>query len=1082
MEIPNGFIDYISKFPILKLFHNNKLLIKKLPPLIVPTDNLTNNIQIVANYLKDFNEGKIDNTDLYFEKITPEDFYHYETKENAQILKQKECQQLIFEEIKKKIDLPNYYQIRSFIDVLATQFKKFNQNFYLNAHMIKMFHNGDSMKIRSFIIESFIKLTKHFIEGAFTKIVKKKKANKIIFGEYNENKDNEQGIKDLSNTYHSVVSFKDIDPSLLFFHEGNGQLFSIITNKEKNDSEYIDLYNLKNYQVINQNEAKVDLPNYKTYKHIDFLKELKDILDVNNPVEKKDAKAGEKSLEEIAGNYVFTADNFVKMVLILLKIRAKIPVIMMGETGCGKTSLIRKLSEMINNGECKMKIKNIHAGINDRDIINFIDNEVINEAQKLKEAEDKKILDHENIKEIYYPKKLWVFLDEINTCKSMGLISELMCKNTYQGKELPDNIVFIAACNPYRHKNKGMTEEAGLHINQAYKEMKNLNPKEIEKIQKAANSNLVYTVNPLPHSLLNFVFDFGNLTPEDEKSYIDSIISEPIERLYKKNQEKDKDKKSEDEVKMIEKNFEKLHELARKMIWKAQNFIRKKNGISSVSLREIRRFNIFYEFFYGYLKSKKEIDLNLPENKRMDNSDIEFYKKLNELELHIYSIILGVFVCYYLRITNMKERKEFGNLMNKELEEFHSFFEDKDFLDIPLKEERYIANNIELESGIAKNRALLDNLFSLFIAINNKVPIFIVGKPGCSKSLSVQLINKSMKGNSSNNPLFKQFPKIILNSYQGSMGSTSQGVEKVFRKARIALEKLSDEDKKNNISMIFFDEMGLAEHSPNNPLKVIHSELEYDLNEGDKKIAFVGISNWVLDASKMNRGMFLSIPEPEEDDTKETALIIGKSYDDHLGELYQNLYQNLGKTYFEYKKYLSDNHSDDGKKDFHGNRDFYHLVKNVARNIVEKSREGQISSQTLLDISILSIERNFGGLQFIDDKYKTSLEAIKDKFKELYPDCKFEKKFDVLARIKENILDLKSRYLLIISKSSVSTFLLSSILSDLNKNYSLYIGSQFPNDIKSEEYPLKILNKIQMHMEQGNILVLKNLESVYPAL
>ena len=1082
VEIPNGFIDYISKFPILKLFHNNKLLIKNLPPLIVPTDNLTNNIQIVANYLKDFNEGKIDNTDLYFEKITPEDFYHYETKENAQILKQKECQQLIFEEIKKKIDLPNYYQITSFIDVLATQFKKFNQNFYLNAHMIKMFHNGDSMKIRSFIIESFIKLTKHFIEGAFTKIVKKKKANKIIFGEYNENKDNEQGIKDLSNTYHSVVSFKDIDPSLLFFHEGNGQLFSIITNKEKNDSEYIDLYNLKNYQVINQNEAKVDLPNYKTYKHIDFLKELKDILDVNNPVEKKDAKAGEKSLEEIAGNYVFTADNFVKMVLILLKIRAKIPVIMMGETGCGKTSLIRKLSEMINNGECKMKIKNIHAGINDRDIINFIDNEVINEAQKLKEAEDKKILDHENIKEIYYPKKLWVFLDEINTCKSMGLISELMCKNTYQGKELPDNIVFIAACNPYRHKNKGMTEEAGLHINQAYKEMKNLNPKEIEKIQKAANSNLVYTVNPLPHSLLNFVFDFGNLTPEDEKSYIDSIISEPIERLYKKNQEKDKDKKSEDEVKMIEKNFEKLHELARKMIWKAQNFIRKKNGISSVSLREIRRFNIFYEFFYGYLKSKKEIDLNLPENKRMDNSDIEFYKKLNELELHIYSIILGVFVCYYLRITNMKERKEFGNLMNKELEEFHSFFEDKDFLDIPLKEERYIANNIELESGIAKNRALLDNLFSLFIAINNKVPIFIVGKPGCSKSLSVQLINKSMKGNSSNNPLFKQFPKIILNSYQGSMGSTSQGVEKVFRKARIALEKLSDEDKKNNISMIFFDEMGLAEHSPNNPLKVIHSELEYDLNEGDKKIAFVGISNWVLDASKMNRGMFLSIPEPEEDDTKETALIIGKSYDDHLGELYQNLYQNLGKTYFEYKKYLSDNHSDDGKKDFHGNRDFYHLVKNVARNIVEKSREGQISSQTLLDISILSIERNFGGLQFIDDKYKTSLEAIKDKFKELYPDCKFEKKFDVLARIKENILDLKSRYLLIISKSSVSTFLLSSILSDLNKNYSLYIGSQFPNDIKSEEYPLKILNKIQMHMEQGNILVLKNLESVYPAL
>ena len=1080
VEIPNGFIDFINKFPILKLFHNNKLLIKNLPPLIVPKDFFSNNVQIVANYLKDLKEEKIDSTDLYFDKITPEDFYHYETKENARILEQKECQHLIFEEIKKKIPLPNYYQITSFIDVLATQFKKFNQNFYLNAHMIKMFNNGDSNKIRSFIVESFIKITKHFIEGAFTKIVKKKKNSKMIFGEYNENKDNEEGIKVLSNTDHSVVSFQDIDPSLLFFHEGNGQLFSIITNKKKNDSEYQDLYNLKNYQVINQNENKVDLPDYKSYTHLQFLNELKNILDVNNPVEKEAALAGEKSLEEIAGNYVFTADNFVKMVLILLKIRAKIPVIMMGETGCGKTSLIRKLSEMINNGECKMKIKNIHAGTNDRDIIDFINNEVIKEAQILKESEDKKVLDHENIKQIYFPKKLWVFLDEINTCKSMGLISELMCKNSCQGKELPDNIVFIAACNPYRHREKGKSEKAGLEINQAYKEMKNLNPKEIEKMQKAANSTLVYTVNPLPHSLLNFVFDFGNLTPKDEKRYIESIISEPIERLYKKTQEKDK---NEEEKKMIEENYKKIHKLAKKMISKAQNYIRSKNGISSVSLREIRRFNIFYEFFYGYLKNKKEMNLNLPENNKINNSDNEFYKKLTEIDLHIYSIILGVFVCYYLRITNIKERNELRDLMNNKLRKFHPSFKNKDFLDIPKKEELYIANNIDLESGIAKNRALLDNLFSLFIAINNKVPIFIVGKPGCSKSLSVQLINKAMKGNSSNNQLFKQFPKIILNSYQGSMGSTSQGVLKVFQKARKALENLKfEEDKKNNISMIFFDEMGLAEHSPNNPLKVIHSELEYDLNEGDKKIAFVGISNWVLDASKMNRGMFLSIPEPEEEDTKETAFIIGKSYDAHLGELYKDLYQNLGITYFRYKNYLSENHSDDEKKDFHGNRDFYHLIKNAARNILEKSKEGKITNQDLLEISNLSIERNFGGLQFDDENKTTSLQVIKNIFRVLYPDYIINNKFEVLTRIKENILDLKSRYLLIISKSSVSTFLLSSILSDLNTNYSLYIGSQFPNDIKSEEYPLKILNKIQMHMEQGNILVLKNLESLYPAL
>ena len=67
-----------------------------------------------------------------------------------------------------------------------------------------------------------------------------------------------------------------------------------------------------------------ELPDYRKYTQKQFLTELKEILDINNPVEK--GSGGDKiSLEEISGNYVFTADNFVKMVLILLRIRSKLP-------------------------------------------------------------------------------------------------------------------------------------------------------------------------------------------------------------------------------------------------------------------------------------------------------------------------------------------------------------------------------------------------------------------------------------------------------------------------------------------------------------------------------------------------------------------------------------------------------------------------------------------------------------------------------------------------------------------------------------------------------------------------------------
>ena len=36
--------------------------------------------------------------------------------------------------------------------------------------------------------------------------------------------------------------------------------------------------------------------------------------------------------------------------------------------------------------------------------------------------------------------------------------------------------------------------------------------------------NLVYTVNPLPLCLINYVFDFGNVKDEDEKKYIRKFV------------------------------------------------------------------------------------------------------------------------------------------------------------------------------------------------------------------------------------------------------------------------------------------------------------------------------------------------------------------------------------------------------------------------------------------------------------------------------------------------------------------------------------------------------------------------------
>ena len=135
-----------------------------------------------------------------------------------------------------------------------------------------------------------------------------------------------------------------------------------------------------------------------------------------------------------------------------------------------------------------------------------------------------------------------------------------------------------------------------------------------------------------------------------------------------------------------------------------------------------------------------------------------------------------------------------------------------------------------------------------------------------------------MKGEISSNSFFKKLPSIKITPYQGSITSTSQGVLEAFNIARTKIQTTDKNEKL--ISILYFDEMGLAEISPNNPLKVIHSQLEYDENEDLKKIAFLGISNWSLDASKMNRTVFLSVPEPDEEDLIDTALAIVEEFED----------------------------------------------------------------------------------------------------------------------------------------------------------------------------------------------------------
>ena len=68
--------------------------------------------------------------------------------------------------------------------------------------------------------------------------------------------------------------------------------------------------------------------------------------------------------------------------------------------------------------------------------------------------------------------------------------------------------------------------------------------------------------------------------------------------------------------------------------------------------------------------------------------------------------------------------------------------------------------NMELGDNIAHNAALRENVFMMAVCVELRIPLFVVGKPGSSKSLAKSIIAESMKGQNSKKDFLKNFKSV----------------------------------------------------------------------------------------------------------------------------------------------------------------------------------------------------------------------------------------------------------------------------------------------------------------------------------
>lgn len=256
-----------------------------------------------------------------------------------------------------------------------------------------------------------------------------------------------------------------------------------------------------------------------------------------------------------------------------------------------------------------------------------------------------------------------------------------------------------------------------------------------------------------------------------------------------------------------------------------------------------------------------------------------------------------------------------------------------------------------------------------------------------------------------------------------------------------------------------------------NPLKVLHAKLEVNKTE----IAFIGISNWELDASKMARFLVINRPIPDEVDLTDTAEKIFQSYDNIQVDGFKPVTESLSKAYFRFIKEWKGRQLND-HPDFFGLRDFYSLIKYVCSRILT-DKVSKDDERKCVEIMRRSVERNFDGRP---DSIKLFLRILANIFKNDGLVERIDEQVDILDLIAENISDTdkNSRCLLQIVKGEALIYIINQkqvgIDKKANNNIIMLHGSTFEKDWHSAEYNLLVISDIITYVARGDVIVMKD--------
>lgn len=590
--------------------------------------------------------------------------------------------------------------------------------------------------------------------------------------------------------------------------------------------------------------------------------------------------------------YTLTADNILRIMAVQMRLISGIPVCIMGETGCGKTETLHFLSKI---SASDFEVINVQEGMMEKDFY------------RLMQPIAKKA-------ELHPDRKIVVVLDELNATSALWTAKDMLCDHICFGVRLPENVTFVVILNPWKVRSplqEAAIAEMDVGGLDFLKYQQNANKLEDQTKKKAIN--LVYQVHRSPETLYSLVWDWGSssttLTPleeirkilqhtmlvkgrefiTDELIMASSMVSWLIRRL--------------ENVQELRGNFKKAHDnsegeaywlafrtLLVELLLESQHFLRHDvylDEISVVSLRDMRKacelIGLIFIEFWVEVRSKLQ--------SQQLNSNFPYFDFL------MNAVHVALVNTYCLRL-DTKRRLSYLVRIQSRWAVVRGWFSDlpNDFMCSPPPASlaatydecemyqsfnelaTYIIKDLDIDSGIAVNQALKENTFAVLCAVCTNSTLFIVGRPGSTKSRTLELLVKATEENRGNTFLGRLGIVIQKHVIQCSPYTTAHHVHSNARRAamaQIAAEKIVHA-KFRRINVIVLEEVGATIGSVHNPLMSLHSMIDHGIEIDGKRVRLpiIGVSNYRLDASKMGRGRVVYRGNPPVNDLEITARAI----------------------------------------------------------------------------------------------------------------------------------------------------------------------------------------------------------------